>query len=68
MPNLLPQTNGHSVAIQGNCIGCNGIKLRHIQINGARNGRPPIQGGGNIEFGGMFARGAHGTSLVLRTL
>ncbi|KAG8733693.1 hypothetical protein FRC11_004007 [Ceratobasidium sp. 423] len=49
------QTNGHSVAIQGNCIGCNGIKLRNIQINGARNGRGPIQGGGNIEFGGPNA-------------
>jgi hypothetical protein len=23
-----------------------------VQINGARNGRGPIQGGGNIEFGG----------------
>ncbi|CAE6487313.1 unnamed protein product [Rhizoctonia solani] len=48
-------TNGHSIAVQGNCIGCNGIKLRNIQINGARNGRGPIQGGGNIEFGGPNA-------------
>ncbi|CUA70355.1 hypothetical protein RSOLAG22IIIB_00714 [Rhizoctonia solani] len=48
-------TNGHSVAVQGNCIGCNDIKLRNIQINGARNGRALIQGGGNIEFGGPNA-------------
>ncbi|KAG8712604.1 hypothetical protein FRC08_014319 [Ceratobasidium sp. 394] len=48
-------TNGHSVAVQGNCIGCNGIILRHVQINGARNGRAPISGGGNIEFGGPNA-------------
>ncbi|KAG9097373.1 polynucleotide adenylyltransferase, partial [Ceratobasidium sp. 370] len=48
-------TNGHSVAVQGNCIGCNGIVLRHVQINGSRNGRPPISGGGNIEFGGPNA-------------
>ncbi|KAG8768309.1 hypothetical protein FRC12_005657 [Ceratobasidium sp. 428] len=40
-------TNGHSVAVQGNCIGCNGIILRHVQINGARNGRPLIGGGPN---------------------
>lgn len=48
-------TNGHSVAVQGNCIGCNNIVLRYVQINGARNGRPPINGGGNIEFGGPNA-------------
>ncbi|CAE6391383.1 unnamed protein product, partial [Rhizoctonia solani] len=48
-------TNGHSIAVQGTCIGCNNIKLRNVQINGARNGRGPIQGGGNIEFGGPNA-------------
>ncbi|QRW01617.1 hypothetical protein RhiLY_00614 [Ceratobasidium sp. AG-Ba] len=48
-------TNGHTVAVQGTCIGCNGAKLRHVQINGARNGRGPIVGGGNIEFGGPNA-------------
>ncbi|KAF8607578.1 hypothetical protein BDV93DRAFT_519610 [Ceratobasidium sp. AG-I] len=48
-------TNGHSVAVIGNCIGCDGLILRHVQINGGRNGRAPIQGGGNIEFGGPNA-------------
>lgn len=49
------ETNGHTVAVQGNCLGCNGIILRHVQVNGARSGRGPISGGGNIEFGGPNA-------------
>ncbi|KAF8659128.1 hypothetical protein AX16_001898 [Volvariella volvacea WC 439] len=43
---------GHTVAIDGTCADCSGVKLRNIQINGERSGAPPNQGGGNIEMGG----------------
>lgn len=49
-----PVDNGdpHTVAVDGTCGQCDGVKLRNIQINGTRNGHPPTTGGGNIEFGG----------------
>jgi len=43
---------GHTVAIQGGCGLCAGIKIKNIQIDGNRQGAPPIAGGGNIEIGG----------------
>lgn len=42
---------GHTTAIQGNCATCNNIKLRNIQIDGAR-GDIIAGGGANIEMGG----------------
>ncbi|KAG8747422.1 hypothetical protein FRC10_001093 [Ceratobasidium sp. 414] len=44
--------SGHTVAVQGGCDLCAGIKIRNIQIDGNRRGAPPITGGGNIEIGG----------------
>ncbi|KAK7696256.1 hypothetical protein QCA50_000909 [Cerrena zonata] len=43
---------GHTTAIDGTCPNCNGVKLRHIQINGTRLGASPTNGGANIEMGG----------------
>ncbi|KAG5654234.1 hypothetical protein H0H81_005921 [Sphagnurus paluster] len=43
---------GHTTAVVGTCLNCDGVKLRHVQINGSRNGAPAIDGGANIEMGG----------------
>ncbi|KAG6910809.1 hypothetical protein DXG01_007698 [Tephrocybe rancida] len=43
---------GHTTAIDGICLTCSGVKLRNIQIDGARRGAPAAGGGGNIEMGG----------------
>ncbi|KAH9060936.1 pectin lyase fold/virulence factor [Lactarius vividus] len=43
---------GHTIAIDGTCSNCSGIKLRNIQINGTRAGASPTGGGANIEMGG----------------
>ncbi|KIJ22646.1 hypothetical protein M422DRAFT_57130 [Sphaerobolus stellatus SS14] len=47
--------NLHTTAVMGTCANCDGIKLRHVQINGTRNGNPGVQGGANIEMGGNNA-------------
>ncbi|KAG8712605.1 hypothetical protein FRC08_014320 [Ceratobasidium sp. 394] len=44
--------SGHTVAVQGGCDSCEGIKIRNIQIDGNRRGAHTITGGGNIEIGG----------------
>ncbi|KAI0722715.1 pectin lyase fold/virulence factor [Earliella scabrosa] len=46
---------GHTTAIDGTCLNCNGVKLRHVQINGTRGGASPTMGGANIEMGGSNA-------------
>ncbi|KAH8096720.1 hypothetical protein BXZ70DRAFT_895862 [Cristinia sonorae] len=43
---------GHTVAVDGTCPSCSGVRLRHIQINGTRLGASPTNGGANIEMGG----------------
>jgi len=43
---------GHTTAVDGTCPNCNGVRLRHVQINGTRLGAPPTNGGANIEMGG----------------
>ncbi|KAG2024028.1 hypothetical protein CC2G_001626 [Coprinopsis cinerea AmutBmut pab1-1] len=43
---------GHTVAVDGTCNDCDGVKLRNIQIDGDRGNAPPTKGGGNIEMGG----------------
>jgi len=43
---------GHTTAVDGTCTNCSGVKLRNVQINGARAGGPPTGGGANIEMGG----------------
>ncbi|THH28421.1 hypothetical protein EUX98_g5766 [Antrodiella citrinella] len=43
---------GHTTAVDGTCGNCNGVRLRHVQINGTRLGAPPTGGGANIEMGG----------------
>jgi len=48
---------GQTVAIDGKCGTCDGVKLRNVQINGSRlPNMPAIKGGGaNIEMGGSNA-------------
>ncbi|EIW76326.1 hypothetical protein CONPUDRAFT_139719 [Coniophora puteana RWD-64-598 SS2] len=46
---------GHTVAVEGSCLNCNGVKLRNVQINGTRLGGLPVAGGANIEMGGPNA-------------
>ncbi|PPQ67583.1 hypothetical protein CVT25_012077 [Psilocybe cyanescens] len=43
---------GHTTAVDGTCGTCSGVKLRNVQIDGARRGGSPTGGGGNIEMGG----------------
>ncbi|KAG5729141.1 hypothetical protein E4T56_gene14007, partial [Termitomyces sp. T112] len=43
---------GHTTAVDGTCLSCSGLRLRNVQIDGARRGAPPVNGGGNIEMGG----------------
>lgn len=43
---------GHTVAVDGTCNNCDGVKLRNIQIDGTRGQSSPTKGGGNIEMGG----------------
>ncbi|KAI9456038.1 hypothetical protein BJY52DRAFT_1121471, partial [Lactarius psammicola] len=43
---------GHTIAVDGTCSNCSGVKLRNIQINRTRAGAPPNSGGANIEMGG----------------
>ncbi|KAH9482304.1 hypothetical protein JR316_0004402 [Psilocybe cubensis] len=43
---------GHTTAVDGTCSTCSGVKLRNVQIDGARRGAAPTNGGGNIEMGG----------------
>ncbi|KAG6813030.1 hypothetical protein H0H92_014564 [Tricholoma furcatifolium] len=48
-----PDGTGHSTAIDSSgCVACTGLTLRNIQIDGARRGAPPVNGGANIEMGG----------------
>jgi len=49
---------GHTTAVDGTCSTCSGVTLRNIQIDGARGGASPIQGGANIEMGGNNANQA----------
>ncbi|TCD67510.1 hypothetical protein EIP91_012315 [Steccherinum ochraceum] len=44
--------SGHTTAVDGTCGTCGGVRLRHVQINGTRQGAPPTNGGANIEMGG----------------
>ncbi|KIK53276.1 hypothetical protein GYMLUDRAFT_49452 [Collybiopsis luxurians FD-317 M1] len=44
--------SGQTTAVDGTCNQCSGVKLRNIQIDGSRNGGPPVTGGGNVEMGG----------------
>ncbi|KAF8510506.1 hypothetical protein BU17DRAFT_98018 [Hysterangium stoloniferum] len=46
------QEDSHTTAVWGQCQTCDGVKLRNIQINGARNGGEKVNGGANIEMGG----------------
>jgi len=48
----LSNGQGQTTAIDGTCANCDGVKLRNVQINGARNGGPAVTGGGNVEMGG----------------
>lgn len=43
---------GHTTAVDGTCVNCDGVRLRNVQINGTRAGAPPTNGGANIEMGG----------------
>ncbi|KAF5371201.1 hypothetical protein D9758_004094 [Tetrapyrgos nigripes] len=43
---------GHTTAVDGTCTTCSGVKLRNIQIDGARGDASPTNGGANIEMGG----------------
>ncbi|RXW15112.1 hypothetical protein EST38_g10745 [Candolleomyces aberdarensis] len=43
---------GHTIAVDGTCNDCDGVKLRNIQIDGTRGDASPTDGGGNIEMGG----------------
>ncbi|KAF8592767.1 hypothetical protein K439DRAFT_1643763 [Ramaria rubella] len=51
-PVLQPNQDNHTTAVDGQCATCNGVKLRHIQINGSRGGAQAVDGGANIEMGG----------------
>lgn len=57
---LADDGSGQTTAVDGTCVAsapgsCNGVKLRNVQINGARNGGSPVTGGGNVEMGGSNA-------------
>ncbi|KAG6866127.1 hypothetical protein C0991_008435 [Blastosporella zonata] len=43
---------GHTTAVDGVCLACSAVTLRNVQIDGARRGAPPANGGANIEMGG----------------
>ncbi|KAF8507643.1 hypothetical protein BU17DRAFT_100380 [Hysterangium stoloniferum] len=51
-PVLQPGQANHTSAVSGQCATCNGVKLRHVQINGSRNGAQAVHGDANIEMGG----------------
>ncbi|KAF8530898.1 hypothetical protein JB92DRAFT_2803962 [Gautieria morchelliformis] len=51
-PTMQSTQPNHTTAVVGQCSACNGVKLRHVQINGTRLGAPSIGGGANIEMGG----------------
>ncbi|KAF8514858.1 hypothetical protein BU17DRAFT_68219 [Hysterangium stoloniferum] len=51
-PVLQPGQANHTTAVSGQCKTCDGIKLRHVQIYGSRNGARSVRGGANIEMGG----------------
>ncbi|KAF9266244.1 hypothetical protein L218DRAFT_103424 [Marasmius fiardii PR-910] len=43
---------GHTVAINGQCSSCGGVKLRNVQVDGNRLDAPIVKdGGANIEMG-----------------
>lgn len=42
----------HTTAIDATCSTCSGIVIRNLQVDGTRNGAPPLSGGANIEMGG----------------
>ncbi|KAF9236243.1 pectin lyase fold/virulence factor [Melanogaster broomeanus] len=43
---------GHTIAVDGTCEDCDGVRLRHVQVNGTRLGANHTSGGANIEMGG----------------
>ncbi|KZT71563.1 hypothetical protein DAEQUDRAFT_724099 [Daedalea quercina L-15889] len=49
---VITNGTGQTTAVMGQCVDCDGIKLRHIQINGTRGNNGPISGDANIEMGG----------------
>jgi len=49
---IFPNNTGHTTAVEGACTGCDGLKLRNIQINGSRLAGSELSGGANIEMGG----------------
>jgi len=43
---------GHTIAVDGSCAECDGVRIRNIQIDGGRGAAGLSKGGGNIQLGG----------------